>query len=1137
MKKRIRFPAFYIIIPALLLWGFAGISCSYAQNFVFGKNKVKYHAFNWRYIQSKHFDVYYYNTKNYSLATFAAINLEASLKQIQQDFGYKITNRISVLIYAAQSAFQQNNAAPLPVGIQGIGGVTEPFKNRIVLPFSGDYDEFRSTTQHELVHAVINEMFYGGNVQSRLGGGAIRIPLWFNEGMAEHESKGFDTVTSLFIRFAVLNNLMPDNLNQVQGYFMYRVGESFWHFIVETYGRSKITQIFQKMENYNSVPRAFQSALGLNIKEVTKKWKEYYKKRYAGAVSIRKSISNIGEKLTKHKGNSGHAYYSPAFSPQGDKIALITNKNNALSQVIVINAITGKKIKTLVSSTGNTNFEYFNILQPNIGWSPDGQKIAFSATARGEQQLAIVNYNTKAVNYIRFKKIDGIGGVAWSPDGKEICFAGHDGPFSDLFLYNIKTHTLTNLTNDVFTDEQPVWDPKGKKIYFVSARGNHLQLGQEKNNVRLLANNDMYSTDIYELTLGSGRLQRLTKTPKWDETQPHVTHNGQLVFIYDKNGIPNVYELHLASRTVTPLTNLQVGVQQISITPDGSRLAGTTLAKTGSDVYIITAPFTKAIHHPLKNNTWAKQRDSEPLSHFVPAIAYVKKMARSKAFLGYNQSKSASKSRIDSLLAAKNDTTTRGFHPNTTKLDTTKQNMTRPDTTRADTTKKQNPNNLNFRHYVFSSQVLQDTSFTNKYLKKEVFEIKNNTTENGRYIPNDYRIKFSPDLVYGGGNFGTYYGVGGLLELRFSDLLGNDILAIGSNLQFDLRNSIYSFTFANLKHRWKWIYNISHFAYTPTYAFSSEALRYRYFQGGITAEYPFNTFTRVDFSLSGINIAQDYTVQGLFINDNQSLAFAYPQITFVKDKAIYGLITPVGGFRYAIRLSGSPPITANTLEFTSIFGDFRKYFHLGRRYSFAVRGVIGASFGPDPQTYEIGGMQGWLNQKYANFSIPRSTLERSFMSPLVGPLRGYKFFALHGDKVGLLNAEFRFPLFAGLLPGPIPILPLFNITGVAFIDAGTAWGENILYQYPVRTPNNGIEEKTYYTNSSSLNFKLRKRKSVAINGNKLPAPRGDVLIGAGFGLRAIIFGRIPLRWDIGWPYYRDGFGKHAVNYISIGIDF
>lgn len=47
---------------------------------------------------------------------------------------------------------------------------------------------------------------------------------------------------------------------------------------------------------------------------------------------------------------------------------------------------------------------------------------------------------------------------------------------------------------------------------------------------------------------------------------------------------------------------------------------------------------------------------------------------------------------------------------------------------------------------------------------------------------------------------------------------------------------------------------------------------------------------------------------------------------------------------------------------------------------------------------------------------------------------------------------------------------------------------------------------------------------------------GDVLIGSGFGLRTIVFG-LPFRWDVAWPYGRDGFRKDPIHYFSIGIDF
>ena len=47
---------------------------------------------------------------------------------------------------------------------------------------------------------------------------------------------------------------------------------------------------------------------------------------------------------------------------------------------------------------------------------------------------------------------------------------------------------------------------------------------------------------------------------------------------------------------------------------------------------------------------------------------------------------------------------------------------------------------------------------------------------------------------------------------------------------------------------------------------------------------------------------------------------------------------------------------------------------------------------------------------------------------------------------------------------------------------------------------------------------------------------GDLLIGSGFGLRTIIFG-LPLRYDLGWAYNRDGFSNQPIHYFSIGIDF
>ena len=64
-----------------------------------------------------------------------------------------------------------------------------------------------------------------------------------------------------------------------------------------------------------------------------------------------------------------------------------------------------------------------------------------------------------------------IGGVAWSPDGKYLAFdADTGGKQSDIFLYDLEAKSLSQLTNDVFTDMTPTWTPDSKTVYFISDR-------------------------------------------------------------------------------------------------------------------------------------------------------------------------------------------------------------------------------------------------------------------------------------------------------------------------------------------------------------------------------------------------------------------------------------------------------------------------------------------------------------------------------------------------------------------------------------------------------------------------------------------------------------------------------------------
>lgn len=1089
----------------------------FAQYFYFGKNRVQYENFDWRYIETAHFDIYYYNSKNYHLAQFTAETVESSLEQLENDYGAQLTDRIPVIIYDSHSDFSQTNVVRLPVDAQGIGGVTDKYKNRMTQPFMGDYADFRRTLQHELTHAFINDVYYGGGVQSIVQNNIqLRFPLWFEEGLAEYLALGWDTNTDMFMRDAILNDYLPP-LQRLGGYFAYRGGQSFWYYIETEYGRPKITEILERIRLTRNVQQAIEQSVGLGVEELSERWSEFYRQRYFPEVANRQTLSSTATQITGR--NNARASYntSPAISPNGDRIAMISNRRGVFD-VIVVDANTGEKLKTIVSGSDSPMFEELNILNPNLAWSPDGRKIALSSKSQGSYNLAIVDYESKRASTTKFPSLDAINSVAWSPDGSKIAFDGNIGPYQSIFVYNLENDEFLNLTGDVFTDKEPAWAGDSETVYFVSNRGNSLEPHTYLAGSTPVVDDTFFETDLYSININSSQIQRLTSTVNWSESQPTATRDGRMVFVSDQNGIPNIYEYELDSRTVYPLTDLQSGVMQISVSNDGTRLAFNALNEGSPDVYVIRSPFSRRIEGALEPNQWAQQREKWTPSERVPSIGYARTLISERSqgnvlnarqVLAERESPRSSRSQ---------------------QRDPTQQ-------VESDTTDQQSSTErIDFRNYQFGESVVRDTTLELRDDPRN-FEPDNNTTEDGLYRPKEYRVQFSPDFSYAAGQVNTYYGSSAVAFLSLSDLFGNHQLTLGTDLTFDLRNSDYLFQYGYLKNRTNFYASFNHQSRNYQ-TFSGELIRFRTFSVNADFQYPLNRYQRFDYGISAIGIYRDFnSVRSLgnLNNQNDSSFFLYPSVTFTGDYIIPqpGSITPGGGSRYSIRISGSPYLTNSTPQFATVLGDYRKYFNLGNRTSFAFRGSGAYSLGRDSQTFFMGGMLGWINQKWSNADIPFDRLADTFFTLPATPLRGHKFNTTFGDKFSLLNAEFRFPLFAAVLPGPIPLIPLYNITGVAFVDAGAAWGfEN------------------YFSESKELDFKVATPEPVFLDPNN-GSPRdgepldgdiestvidGDILIGAGFGLRTILLG-LPFRYDVGWPYYRDGFDGDPIHYFSIGIDF
>jgi Tol biopolymer transport system component len=101
-------------------------------------------------------------------------------------------------------------------------------------------------------------------------------------------------------------------------------------------------------------------------------------------------------------------------------------------------------------------------------WSPDGSTIVFNSDRDGGLRGYFVNADgsdPRPVGVDQWFEYP-----AWSPDGKRIVFESAMGSNYEIFVLDLETGQVTQLTNAPGDDSWPVWSPDGAMIAFSSER-------------------------------------------------------------------------------------------------------------------------------------------------------------------------------------------------------------------------------------------------------------------------------------------------------------------------------------------------------------------------------------------------------------------------------------------------------------------------------------------------------------------------------------------------------------------------------------------------------------------------------------------------------------------------------------------
>jgi len=533
--------------------------------YYFGKNKIQYTDFEWQVLTTDHFNVYFYPEER-EVAEIAANYAERSYRFLEGKFNHHIKKKLPLVIYSSPNYFEQTNVIPtlLP---ENVAGFTEFFKGRMVIPFDGSYFRFGRVIGHELVHAfVMQKIPYV--MKSHRKYNFSGLPLWFEEGLAEHWSKEWDAEADMMIRDLVISGrfIKLEDIPQIYGsYLMYKIGESFLDFLEREYGEDKIGMIFENYWKGKSFSEVFEITFGKSLRKVWGEWEYFLKKKYFPQIKD----SDLPDKVSTQLTFDGINIMPEPLSLE-DKEWVVFKSNKLGYSTIGLMSPKGekKKLITLVKGERSPKFESLHLMKSKIEVCPEG-KIAFISKSNENDVLYVYDVKSRKIRSKNgFANLTGLSSPTWSPDGKKVVFVGvtKEG-YSDLYLHDFETGLLDQLTQDLYEETDPRWSPDGKYIAFSSDRGVFGKVG---------------SSNLFLLDISENEIQPLTFGPHQDLSCDWSPDGKGLVFSSDRNGAYNLYFLSLDSGPDTSeeknssqaiqLTDLITGAFDPSFSSDGKTI-------------------------------------------------------------------------------------------------------------------------------------------------------------------------------------------------------------------------------------------------------------------------------------------------------------------------------------------------------------------------------------------------------------------------------------------------------------------------------------------------------------------------------------------------------------------------------------
>ena len=440
----------------------------------FGKNRIHYDNFEWHIYTTDHFDIYFYPELERHLARIAGY-AESAYQHISADLKHDLPFKVKLILFETHSEFEQENIAP-EAGQEGVGAFAEPVRKRMVMPIDEPPDRLYGLIVHELTHQFQFDIIPQSLVRRN-------YPLWVGEGGAEIARGQWTPLDLMSVRDAAIADIVP-KMSETQGYgntnnprlVPYNLGHAVFEFVLEKWGQEGIRQFMFSLRKsvIGGGGDAYDEAFEMRPDEFDAAFDRYLKERFK-PFRDKERPADYGRDLAPNRERTPYAEaLSLAASPSGDLMAVVTtNRKDQELDIVIISSKDGSIVRNLTSGFNkDMGFSHLVYLgerpeMPWLAWSPRGDRLAYFVRTEKERTLIVQNVLTRKIEVrVPMDTVDAPESPSFSPDGGSVAFAGLRGAVGDIFIVDLETKQITNVTNDDFADAAPGYSPDGSYLVY-----------------------------------------------------------------------------------------------------------------------------------------------------------------------------------------------------------------------------------------------------------------------------------------------------------------------------------------------------------------------------------------------------------------------------------------------------------------------------------------------------------------------------------------------------------------------------------------------------------------------------------------------------------------------------------------------